>query len=448
MTGDTSLLPSVPATTPTSSLWVLDGTAIPVTQTASPGRMVTCEYTTADGDVQEVGETGGYAGVSDSGCELEALAYFGVLVTQTRTVTAVNAPLITTPPAFSAFAALLAPFNPSSTTSVSGSQPSATASGPQATSTNTNNSTNGGIASTGTSNSQNAKMVEMLIIAGITLATVIILFSIWIKYGRRRYPHGGCEHHGCGCSGMKKMWDCMSRPILYGKAELDAEKGGLVTVWRKERGSEESGELDGSRERREVESSEGRREVSGRGREVEVDGRERRTFVPGRGAVGDRRSRRTILAELEGDSGAADPMPENMPAPDFEQQMKWPVPVPALEKRAVVVGKCEQGMVVRGKDAAVIVAIGKRARSDSAATATIQRSGDLPHIPPSATHDCCEDFLRTKRMEQQEDAMRICEMRKEIYVMRKEESSKQELRREKEGESCASPLDTFVSISS
>jgi hypothetical protein len=409
--------------------------------------MVTCDYTTANGDVQELGETGGYAGVVDSSCELEALAYFGVLVTQTRTVTAVNAPVITTPPAFSAFAALLASFTPSSTTSVPRSRLSTTTSGPQPTSTN--NSTNGGITSTGISDSQNAKMVEMLIIAGITLATVIILFSIWIKYGRRRYPHGGCEHHGCGCSGMKKMWDCMSRPILYGKVELDAEKGGLVTVWRKERGSEESGELDGSRERRELENNEGRRELSERGREVEVDGGERRrTAVPERGAVGDRRSRRTILAELEGDSAVADPIPEAMPAPDFEQQMKWPVPVPALGKRAVVVGKCEQGMVVRAKDAAVIVAVGKRARSDSAATATIQRSGDLPHIPPRETHDCCEDFLRTKRMEKQEDAMRICEMRKEIYVMRKEESFKQEAGRGKEGESCASPLYNFVSISS
>jgi len=378
--------------------------------------------------------------VPNSGCELKALAYFSVLVTQTRTVTAVNAPVITTPPAFSAYAALLASFNPS-TTSVSAGQPSAAASGPQATSMNTNNSTNDGIASTGTNNSQNAKMVEMLIIAGITLATVIILFSIWIKYGRRRYPHGGCEHHGCGCSGMKKMWDYMSRPILYGKVELDAEKGSLVTVWRKKREIEGSGELNGSRERGELEGSEGR------GSEIEVDGPERRTFVPERGAAGDRRSRRTILAELEGDSGAADPMPENIPAPEFEEQIKWPVPVQALEKRAVVVGRGEQGMVVRGKDAAVIVAIGKRARSGSAATATIQRSRDLLHIPPSETPDCCEDFLRTKRIEQQEDATRICEMRKEIYVMRKEETSNQELGCGKEGESCASPLDTFVSIS-
>jgi hypothetical protein len=452
MTGDTSLIPYATAATPTTSSWVVGGTTIPVIQTTPPGRMIMCS--SPNDDVQEIGETGGYGPVLDKNCELEALAYLEVLVTQTRTVTALTAPVVTTPPAFAAFSDLLAPFTPS--TSVSGSLPSSTASGGQPTSTS--NNTNAGAANSPASTAQNAKMVEMLIIAGISLATLIILFFIWMKYGRRRYPHGGCEHHDCACSGMKKMWDNMSRPILYGKVELDTEKGGLVTVWRKERGSEEtqaSRELDSSVEARELESREEARELNRREREVEVEAEaNRRTTVPERRvtATSNRRSRRTIVAELEGDTGGADPM--EMPTPDFAQQMKSPVPVPAIGKRAVVVGKCEQGMVVRGREAAVIVAVSKRKRSDSGATATIQQSGDLLHIPPKETPDVCEDYLRTKRQEQVgvlADATRIREMRKEIYVMRKSEESADQ-RQAPKGGSCASPCispcDHFMSISS
>jgi hypothetical protein len=407
----------------------------------------------SNGAVQEVGETGGYGPVLDKNCELQALNYLQVLVTQIRTVTAVSAPIVTTPPPLAAFSDMLAPFT--SSTSGSSRQPSATVSGQNPTSTN--NNTNAGVVSISSSNAQSAKMVEMLIIAGITLATVIILFFIWMKYGRRRNPHGGCEHHGCDCSGMKKMWDNMSRPILYGKVELDTEKGGFVTVWRKERGSEEtqgSRELGGIRERGELEIREGNRELSGRDQEPEVEQPRRAIVTEARApSRSSRRSRRTIVAELEGDTGAADPT--EMPTPDFERQMMCPVPVPAIGKRAVVVGKCEQGMIVRGREAAVIVAVSKRKRSDSGATATIQRSGDLLHIPPKETPDVCEDYLRTKRQEQVgvlADATRIREMRKESYVMRKsEESAERDRRRGVEGDSCASPVvsqcENFVSIS-
>jgi hypothetical protein len=456
MTGDASLIPYVPAATPTTSNWVVEGTTIPVTQTAAPGRMVMC---TSSNGAQAIGETGGYGPVLDKACELEALNYLEVLVTQTRTVTAISAPIITSPPAFAAFSDLLAPFTPSA--SVSRSQPSATASGHI--STSTDNTTNAAATNTIASNAQNAKMVEMLIIAGITLATVIILFFIWMKYGRRRYPHGGCEHHGCDCSGVKKMWDTMSRPILYGKVELDTERGGLVTVWRKERGSEEtqgSRELDSSRERGELESRQGSGELSGRVRESQVEEPRRAVVTEARPpSRSSRRSRRTIVAELEGDTGVTDAT--EMPTPDFERQMLCPVPVPAaaaiIGKRAVVVGKCEQGTVVRGREAAIIVAVSKRKRSDSGATATIQKSGDLLHIPPKETPDVCEDYLRTKRQEQVgvlADATRIREMRKESYSLRKSEESAERDRRQAqglEGESCASPVvspyENFVSIS-
>lgn len=397
---------------------------------------------------------GGYAGVSNSGCETEALKYFGVLARQTRTATTVQTPVITTPPVFSAFAGLLAPFNPSSSTSAT--QPSTTASSSQATSTdsnsNTNTNTNNGMATSGTSNSQSAKMVEMLIIAGITLATIIILFWIWIKYGRRRYPYSGCEHHGCDCSKMKKMWDGMRRPILYGKAELDAEKRGLVAAWPKVRRSEESGELDGRREMRELESRERRRELSAGGRDVELGREKSEGVVSLRGAAGDRRSGRTILAELDADADAPslDPMLDDLPTPDFLKQMKWPVPVsvPAPGKRAVIVGQGEQGVVVRGKNVAVIVQIGKRVRRESSATATIQSFGDVPHIPPQEIHDCDEDSLRTKRLKHQKGSPRIGETKKNNDVNRKEESSTLDVGQRLEGESCASPFGNSVSISS
>jgi len=451
MTGDASLIPYVPAATPTTTTWVVGGTTIPVTETASPGRMIMCS--SADDSVQEIGETGGNGPVMDKNCELEALDYLEVLATQLRTVTAVQAPIVTTPPAFAAFSDLLAPFTPSTSTSASGTQASATMSGQ--TPTSTSNITNA--AATNTGASENAKMVEMLIITGITLATVIILFFIWMKYGRRHYPHGGCEHHGCDCSGMKKMWDNMSRPILYGRVELDTEKGGLVTVWRKERESEESQgsrELDAGGERRELDSREGNSELSPRGTETEVAAEQpRRSIVPERRATSrsSRRSRRTVVAELEGDTRADT---TEMPAPDFERHLVNPVPVP-VGKRAVVVGKCEQGMVVRGREAAVIVAVSKRKRSDSGATATIQQSGDLLHIPPKDAPDVCEDYLRTKRQEQVgvlADATRIRLIRKESYVLRKsEENEEREKRQGIEGESCAAPvvssIENFVSIS-
>jgi len=112
-------------------------------------------------------------------------------------------------------------------------------------------------------------------------------------------------------------------------------------------------------------------------------------------------------------------------------------------------------MVVRGREAAVIVAVSKRGRSDSGATATIQRSGDLLHIPPKETPDVCEDYLRTKRQEQVgvlADATRVRDMRKESYLMRKsEEGAERDGRQGLEGESCASPLvspcENFVPIS-
>ncbi|PMD35521.1 hypothetical protein L207DRAFT_587822 [Hyaloscypha variabilis F] len=451
MTGDTSLIPYIPVTTPTITSLVVGGTTIPVTETASPGRMIMCS--SSDGSVQEIGETGGNGPVLDRNCEVEALNYLEVLVTQVRTVTAFQAPIVTTPPAFAAFSTLLAAFTPSS--SESSSSPSATASGQSPTSTSSNTN----IAATNTTNAQNPKMVEMLIFGGITLATVIILFFIWMKYGRRRYAHGGCEHRGCDCSGMTKMWDNVSRPILYGKVKLDTEKGGLVTVWRKERESEESQgsrELDSSGVRRELESSEGNSELSARATETEAAAeRPRRSIAPERRATStsDRRSRRTILAELEGDTGVDTP---ELPTPDFKRQMIDPIPVPQIDKRAVVVGKCEQGMVVRGREAAVIVAVSKRKRSDSGATATIQQSGDLLHIPPKEAPDACEEFLRTKRQEQVgvlADATRIRMIRKESYVLRKsEENEEREKREVTEGESCASPVvspcEHFVSISS
>jgi hypothetical protein len=459
MTGSNSLIPFVPAATPTTSTWVVGGTTIPVTQTASPGRMITCN--SADNSVQVVGETGGNGPVLDKSCELEALAFLEVLVTETRTANAGLAPTVTTPPAYAAFSYLLAPSAP--TTSASGSGSTTAVSGQ--TPTSTNPSTTASVASKTASDAQDAKMAETLIITGITLAAVIVLFFIWMKYGRRRHPHGGCEHRRCGCSGMKKMWDNVSRPIFYGKVERDAEKGGLVTVWRKARESEATQGCPVSHaRRRELGSRNESRQFSVRDRESEVAIEEpTRAVVRERRETlrWDRRSRRTILAELEGDTIDTDPMP--LPTPDFERQMLFPVPVPvpASAKRTVVVGKGEQGTVVRGREAAVIVAVGKRQRSDSGATATIQVSGDLLHIPPEEAPDVCEDHLRTKRQEQVvvlADATRIREMRKEIYEMRKSEEiadreEEEEIERSRllpGRESCASPCvsrENSVSIS-
>jgi hypothetical protein len=68
--------------------------------------------------------------------------------------------------------------------------------------------------------------------------------------------------------------------------------------------------------------------------------------------------------------------------------------------------------------------VGRRKRNDSGASATIQVSEDLLHIPPRETPDVGEDHVRTKRQEQVivlADATRMREMRAEIYELRKSE---------------------------
>jgi hypothetical protein len=211
-------------------------------------------------------------------------------------------------------------------------------------------------------------MVEMLIIAGITLATVIILFWIW-----RRYRSVGkyCDHVDCGHSQMRRKWDSMMGRIpgmQKLRPESDAEKCVVPNTPMGPR------VMDSERE---AEAAAARRQRF----EEELRRRESR-----------RKSTKTILAELEGDLGmtseqALPPMP---PMP-IDTESRDQVPELAI-KRETMVGQGQQVTVVKGRDAAVIVAVRKgTGAGHSAASSRVISERDLPPIPVHRTSDDDED---------------------------------------------------------
>ncbi len=356
MTGPSSELSSLPTVSPTTTTLIFSSTTVVSVVTASAERSIICED--SNGSYDE-GETGGGGGIVDSACESAALSIISVLATATRTIAiqTATATSTTSPPVVSDYAANFAAATPNpspSPTSLSG--------------TSTPTSTVIGLTSASTSSSakQSPEMVEVLIIIGLTIGAVILLFWIWRRYASvSEY----CPHIDCNHSKARKNWDGMMRRIKImaimaargpGHREIDAEKG-LQPVTPITSNSIES--------EREAEIAATRRQIF----EEAMRKRESR-----------RASKRTILAELEGDfslseSSAAPPMPTEI---DLESRDH----VPELQiKRKTMVGQGQSGVVVRGRDAAVIVAVGKKGHGASSSRVISER--DLPPIPFNRTSD-------------------------------------------------------------
>ncbi len=102
-----------------------------------------------------------------------------------------------------------------------------------------------------------------------------------------------------------------------------------------------------------------------------------------------RKSTKTILAELEGDlGGSAGPALPPMP---IDTESRDQVPELAI-KRETVVGQGQQVTVVKGRDAAVIVAVRKGAGGGHSSTSSrVISERDLPPIPIHRTEDEDED---------------------------------------------------------
>jgi len=217
MTGPSSAIPSTSSTPVSSSV---------ASTTTSSGRLIVC--TSDDGDAIE-GETGGLGGIVNQACELAALAVISILamaatITTTATRTSSIIQLTTTPPAVTGYAAQII--------TTSASSLSSTATGTARLSSTSSITSQSAIgtstaSSSATSSHQNSKMVYCLVIAGLTLATVIALFWIWRRY---RSVKNYCDHFDCDHPEWRKKFDRILRPVPMKKlVEPDSEKGPIIT---------------------------------------------------------------------------------------------------------------------------------------------------------------------------------------------------------------------------
>ncbi|CZR52211.1 uncharacterized protein PAC_02088 [Phialocephala subalpina] len=400
MTGSSTLLPSTPSPPASTqpSTFTFPSTTIRSLVTATPGRSVSCISPSGD---KSTGETGGSGGIVNQECESAALSAFALLATQTRTLTAGAAPLVTSPPAFPQFAALLAEATISSSSSISSTS---TTSSSAPTSTSNDNGLGPEITTPSTSSSETAKMAYVLIITGITLATVVLLFWIWTRYRRNRQPppsslplpSPGPEcppskclhmHDECECSRLRRMYDGVVKEfniLRLGSLSIrsnasnadssEAEKGLANLAARPGTSGSRSGLMSSGASG----SPTLGRENNERRRRFEDEYRKRRA------SRASQKSQRTVLAELEGDLGPyANELEDVVPPMPTEravfalfssgligngegEEERYEGVIRTRNKtfavrRKTVVGEGKSGVVVKGKLAANIVAVRRKA---------------------------------------------------------------------------------------
>jgi len=425
MTGPLSAIPLKPTTTTSTEYFPYSLTTLVVVPTTSPGRQITCQGGTE-------GEVGGYGGVENLPCEYAALDVLSVLQTQTRSSAGVAAPLVTTPPAVSAFAAQIAVTATTTLSLMSGTGGALTsASSSQPTNTTSISSAS---ESSSTSSSPSAKSIHMLIIAGISLATVVLLFWIWARYRRRQEPRGGCDHRHpeCECSRMKKMWDLMSFARLEGKAELDvgAEKGGGSSF--------ESMRSAG------LEVVENRKTIL-----AEAGGEERKTTpiepqLRERTAQATEAERISRRFELEGSTGMISHLMELPPHVPIEPPTPPPIPLPVGTQVPVLVGRGKQGLVIKGRDAAIIIAVKKSVSVSERHLAPVKAEGSK----------ITEEKTRGRKQDMDSNKTEVGWEGKSIAERRRQKSGekmnkklgREEIHRSGEAESSEDALGHFVSI--
>jgi len=425
MTGPLSAIPLKPTTTTSTEYFPYSLTTLVVVPTTSPGRQITCQGGTE-------GEVGGYGGVENLPCEYAALDVLSVLQTQTRSSAGVAAPLVTTPPAVSAFAAQIAVTATTTLSLMSGTGGALTsASSSQPTNTTSISSAS---ESSSTSSSPSAKSIHMLIIAGISLATVVLLFWIWARYRRRQEPRGGCDHRHpeCECSRMKKMWDLMSFARLEGKAELDvgAEKGGGSSF--------ESMRSAG------LEVVENRKTIL-----AEAGGEERKTTpiepqLRERTAQATEAERISRRFELEGSTGMSAHLMELPPHIPIEPPTPPPIPLPVGTQVPVLVGRGKQGLVIKGRDAAIIVAVKKSVNVSERHLAPVKAEGSK--IMVEETRGRKQD-MDSNKTEVGWEGKSIVERRRQKFGEKMNKKlGREEIQGSGEAESSEDALGLFVSI--
>jgi hypothetical protein len=425
MTGPLSAIPLKPTTTTSTEYFPNGLTTLAVVPTTSPGRQITCQGGTE-------GEVGGYGGVENLPCEYAALNVLSVLQTQTRSPAGVAAPLVTTPPAVSAFAAQIAVTATTTLSLMSGTGGASTsASSSQPTNTTSISSASG---NSSTSFSPSAKMIYMLIITGIALAAVVLLFWIWARYRRRQEPRGGCDHRHpeCECSRMKKMWDWMSFPRLGGKAELDvgAEKGAENSFE-----SMRSAGIEVVENRKTVLAEEGGEER--KTSPIEPQLRERTAQV----TEAERISRRF---ELEGSTGMSAHLMELPPHIPIEPPTPPPIPLPVGTQVPVLVGKGKQGVVIKGRDAAIIVAVKKSVSVSESHLAPVKAEGRK--IMVEETRGRKQD-MGSNKTEVGWEGKSIAERRRQKFGEKMNKKlGREEIHRSGKAESSEAALGHFVSI--
>lgn len=328
-----------------------------------------------DGDLSE-GETGGLGGIVDQACELAALAVISLLVAvATNTITTKTSTTVlatTSPPVMTDYVAQIAITSALTTSQISGVASSSPTLTSQATASVL--ASNSGTVSS----RQNMKMVYCLVIAGLTLATVIALFWIWRRY---RSKENYCDHLDCNHSKWRKKCDWLLTPVpVKNMVELDAEKESALSPIVVT--SVISREVENNREA-EIETAAA----------IAAGAARRQRFEEMMGNRASRRaSQKTIVAELEGDLGvgakdltAMPPMP-SVPA-DYESRDT--VPNLGALKRKTMVGQGQQVTVVKGRDAAVIVRVGGKQNSPNhtSSSSRVVSEQDLPPIPVHRTSD-------------------------------------------------------------
>ncbi|KAE8453190.1 hypothetical protein EG329_011257 [Mollisiaceae sp. DMI_Dod_QoI] len=433
MTGASSLLPSAPSspTTAQPSTFTFSSTTVISAETAAPGRAISCLSSSGS---ETTGETGGVGGVINQECESAALSAFALLATQTRTLTAGAAPLVTSPPAYPEYAALLAEATASSSGIPHSSSGTSSTQYPTSTSTSGENgigSPNGNTASS-SSNSELSEMTTMLIIAGITLATVVLLFWIWTRYRRNRQaalppastplpspgpecPPSRCMHISpeCDCSRLRKMYDGVVKEFNTLRLGTMSLRSGSSNAdpSEAEKGLANHGARPGTSGSRSMLMTAGSgsptmgRENDERRRRFEDEYRRRcasRASQRSLRSMRSTRSQRTVLAELEGDLGpygmesgdVVPPMPTESAvfalfssnSVDEEEEARYETVMRTRNKTFVVrrktmVGEGKSGIVVKGKVAANIVAVRRRAVSDASGNpitkGTIEQGSEL-----------------------------------------------------------------------
>ncbi|KAH7346466.1 hypothetical protein BKA65DRAFT_551371 [Rhexocercosporidium sp. MPI-PUGE-AT-0058] len=413
MTGPSSLIPSVTMRTLTAAT----GTQTPIATPRPLARAIRCrDPRTGTETLAAIGD-----GSVDSLCERSAISILSVLATQKSTATTIPIPVTTLKPASGSRTSSIAPAigitSPDTTTSTT------TNSGAQATAGASTNTT--GNEPT-TSSKPSARIIYVIVIGGIALTTPVICLWLFLRYRKAHAPKPKSPSQE-STSPFDLFGSFFSS--LKGFTVLSKGSDKQPRMKRKHSDAEKGQAL-------EVHVTRSLRFMSTRQSQpgtpvAETTVVQRRAFEE---MYTRRESRRTILAELEGDSVVPD-MPGAAGRPKYGRQSvgseagRWRAELDqafdsydaqrrsealsarrdaesrsvtdrssVATRRTVILSEGKQGRVVRGKDVANIITFTKRAappplpalpvsaRTSASTLKSASRHsvGHLPTVPQTA----------------------------------------------------------------